>query len=64
MLPGVTQQQLRVKTFKFRRETRQIKRGAVFGLFRLMSYMFARNFEAIDHVIWVLEPKNRPASLA
>ena len=31
---------------------------------RLMSYMFLSNFEAICHVTSVLQPKNRPASLA
>ena len=29
-----------------------------------MSYMFVGNFEAIDHVTSVLEPENRPESLA
>ena len=29
-----------------------------------MSYMFAPNFEAIGLVTLVLEPENRPASLA
>ena len=29
-----------------------------------MRYMFAPNFEAIDHVTLVLEPEDRPASLA
>ena len=29
-----------------------------------MSYMFVPNFEAIGHVTLVLEPENRPASLA
>ena len=29
-----------------------------------MSYMFAPNFEAIDRVNVVLEPENRPESLA
>ena len=29
-----------------------------------MSCMFVRNFEAIDHVTLVLEPENRPVSLA
>ena len=29
-----------------------------------MSCMFVPNFEAIGHVISVLEPENRPASLA
>ena len=29
-----------------------------------MSYMFVPNFEAIRCVTLVLEPKNRPASLA
>ena len=29
-----------------------------------MSGMFAHNFEAIGHVTSVLEPENRPASLA
>ena len=29
-----------------------------------MSCMFAHNFEAIGHVTSVLEPENRPASLA
>ena len=29
-----------------------------------MSYMFVPNFEAIGHVTSVLEPENRPASLA
>ena len=29
-----------------------------------MSLMFAQNFEAIGLVTLVLEPKNRPASLA
>ena len=32
--------------------------------FRLLSYMFVPNFEAIGHVTLVLEPENRPASLA
>ena len=31
---------------------------------RLMSCMFVPNFEAIGHVTLVLEPENRPASLA
>ena len=31
---------------------------------RLLSYMFVPNFEAIGHVTLVLEPENRPASLA
>ena len=31
---------------------------------RLMSYKFVPNFEAIDLVTFVLEPENRPASLA
>ena len=29
-----------------------------------MGYMFALNFEAIDHVALVLESENRPESLA
>ena len=29
-----------------------------------MSYVFVPNFEAIGHVTLVLEPENRPASLA
>ena len=29
-----------------------------------MSYMFVPNLEAIGHVTLVLEPENRPASLA
>ena len=29
-----------------------------------MSCMFVPNFEAIGHVTFVLEPENRPASLA
>ena len=29
-----------------------------------MSYMFALNFEAIGHMTLILEPENRPASLA
>ena len=29
-----------------------------------MSYMFVPNFKAIGHVTLVLEPENRPASLA
>ena len=29
-----------------------------------MSYMFAPNFEAIGYVTLVLEPENRPATLA
>ena len=29
-----------------------------------MSYMFVPKFEAIDHVTSILEPENRPASLA
>ena len=29
-----------------------------------MSCMFVPNFEAIGHVTLVLEPENRPASLA
>ena len=29
-----------------------------------MSYMFVPNFEAIGHMTSVLEPENRPASLA
>ena len=31
---------------------------------RLMSCMFVHNFKAIGHVTSVLEPENRPASLA
>ena len=31
---------------------------------RLMSCMFVHNFEAIGHATSVLEPENRPASLA
>ena len=31
---------------------------------RLMSCMFVPNFEAIGHVTSVLEPENRPESLA
>ena len=29
-----------------------------------MSYMFVQNFNAIGHLTLVLEPENRPASLA
>ena len=29
-----------------------------------MSYMLVPNFEAINHVTLVLQPENRPASLA
>ena len=29
-----------------------------------MSYMFVHNFEGLSHVTLVLEPDNRPASLA
>ena len=28
------------------------------------DYIFVPNFEAIGHVTWVLDPENRPASLA
>ena len=31
---------------------------------RLMSWIFVPNFEAVGHVTSVLEPENRPASLA
>ena len=29
-----------------------------------MSYMFVHNFEAMGHVTLVLEPENRPVSVA
>ena len=34
------------------------------GLVPTYGYMFVLNFEAISHVTLVLEPENRPTSLA
>ena len=48
----ITQEQLGLATCNFDRSL------------KLMSYMFVPNFEAIDYVTLVLEPENRPASLA
>ena len=44
--------------------SRTVRSSYIDSSLRLMSYMFVPNFEAIGHVTLVLEPENRPASLA
>ena len=52
------------QTFPLTRERLGLATGNFDSSLRLMSYMFVPNFGAIGHVTLVLEPENRPASLA